>query len=166
MPSSKWVSGDFDGDALTDIAVIWNDGGSATISVYRSAGSHFGRPVVWAVRMAGGQTHRWLAGDFNGDARADLAAVWNDGGNNTLTVRQSTRTSFITRHWGIHDGGWLDSTAWLAGDFDGDGRTDIAAAWNDGGLASFAVFRSLGQSFASQCNGASATADGPTPSDG
>ncbi len=149
VPSSKWVSGDFDGDGLTDIAVIWRDAGAATISVYRSFGKRFGKPVVWVLREGGwADSIRWIAGDYNGDGLSDIVAVWNDGGTNTLTVRQSTRNSFITRHWGIRDGGWMDSTAWLAGDFDGDGRTDVAAAWNDGGLATFAVFRSLGQSFA------------------
>src|SRR5262249_14973463 len=84
---------------------------------------------------------------FNGDGMADIAAIWNDGGTNTLTVRQSTGMSFKTKHWAIHDGGWMDSTQWLAGGFDGDGLTDLAAAWNDAGLVSFAVYRSTGMQF-------------------
>jgi hypothetical protein len=149
LPSSKWVSGDFNGDGLSDIAVIWNDGNAATTTVYLSAGNRFAKPVVWSPRDGGwGDGIKWVAGDYNGDGLTDIAAIWNDGGTNTLTVRQSTRSSFIPRHWDIHDGGWMDTTAWLAGDFDGDGLTDIAAAWNDGGFATFAMFRSRGQSFA------------------
>ena len=63
-------------------------------------------------------------------------------------IRQSVRSAFRTEHWDVRDGGWMDSTKWVAGDFDGDGRCDIAGVWNDAGSATFAVFRSIGLHFA------------------
>ncbi|HKO55978.1 MAG TPA: VCBS repeat-containing protein [Thermoanaerobaculia bacterium] len=148
--SAKWVAGDFDGDGLTDIASISNDFGFATITVYRSAGTHFEEPFVWARRDGGwGDSISWVAGDFNGDGLADIVATWDNGGANTLTVRLSTGSSFLTQqHWAIKAGGWAASTKWLAGDFDGDGFTDIAAAWNDAGAATIAVYLSTGVDFA------------------
>ena len=149
MPSTRWLAGDFDGDGLSDIAAVWNDGGMATFAVYRSEGTRFEQHFAWAVRDGGwGDSIKWVSGDFDGDGLSDIAAIWNDGGTNTLTVRQSTGSSFRTSHWDIHDGGWMDTTQWLAGDFDGDGAADIAAAWNDGGSATFAVYRSTRVRFA------------------
>jgi FG-GAP-like repeat len=79
---------------------------------------------------------RWVVGDCNGDGKADVAAIWNNGGTNTLTVSQSTGSQstgsgFTRSHWAINAGGWVDSTAWLAGDFNRNGKSDIAASWNN-----------------------------------
>jgi hypothetical protein len=59
-----------------------------------------------------------------------VAAIWNNGGTNTITVSQSTGNGFTRSHWSTSAGGWLDSTQWMADDFNGDGKTDIGASWN------------------------------------
>jgi FG-GAP-like repeat len=149
VDSTQWVAGDFNGDGLTDVAAVWNDVGNATFTVFLSTGCTLESRVDWAKKDGGwAEGAKWVSGDFDGDGLSDIAAIWNDGGQNTLTVRRSTRSAFQTSHWDIHDGGWIDSTKWVAGDFDGDGRCDIAAVWNDGGNATFSVFRSTGLAFA------------------
>ena len=148
MDSTRWLAGDFDGDGLTDIAGVWNDGGRPTITVYRSAGTHFEPSASWAIRDGTwSDSMKWVAGDFDGDGLSDIAAIWNDGGTNTLTVDRSTRSSFHATRWRVRDGGWMDFTKWLAGDFDGDGLTDIAAVWNEGGRPTITVYRSAGTHF-------------------
>jgi hypothetical protein len=148
MSSTQWLPGDFDGDGLDDLAAAWNDGGSTSIAVYRSTRSSFAPHVQWAIRDGGwSDSVAWTVGHFDAGDRADLAAVWNDGGMNTLTVRRSTGSSFEHEHWAIRQGGWMSSTHWLAGDFDRDTTTDLAAVWNDGGQTSIAVFRSTGAQF-------------------
>jgi hypothetical protein len=47
------------------------------------------------------------------------------------TGSQSTGSGFTRSHWAINAGGWVDSTAWLAGDFNRNGKSDIAASWNN-----------------------------------
>jgi hypothetical protein len=94
-----------------------------------------------------GDSIRWSSGDFNGDGRTDIGAVWNYGGSNVLSVRLSTGSGFIPVHWAIGAGGWMDSTVWLPGDFNGDGFTDLAGIWNHGGRVSIAVFPSDGTRF-------------------
>ncbi|KOV14531.1 hypothetical protein ADK60_28350, partial [Streptomyces sp. XY431] len=49
--------------------------------------------------------------------------------------------------WATNAGGWLDSTQWLGGDFNGDRKDDIAASWNNHGQLSTAVFLSDGSRF-------------------
>ena len=38
---------------------------------------------------------QWVVGDFNADGFADIVAVWNDSGTNTLTVRSSPYKLFL-----------------------------------------------------------------------
>ena len=64
----------------------------------------------------------------------DLVAPWNDAGSATFAMYASTKTHFTPyTQWNIRDGGWGDDIRWLPGDFDGDGRADVAAVWNNAG---------------------------------
>jgi hypothetical protein len=135
-------------DERASVAAPWNDGGQATFAVFSSDGSRFTGWNQWAIRDGGwGDEVRWVSGDFDGDGLSDIGAAWNNGGENVLTVRRSTGSSLVGEHWLEHAGGWIPTTAWMAGDFDGDSLDDIAGAWNNGGQASIAVFPSDGTSF-------------------
>jgi hypothetical protein len=150
VESSQWLVGDFNGDGLSDVAVAWNNDDRTSIGVYLSEGTHFEEPVQWALRDGGwDDSVEWVSGDFDGDGLSDIAAIWKDqGGMNTITIRKSTRSSFMISPGITQEGGWMDSTQWLAGDFNGDGRSDIAAVWNETGKATFAVYLSVGLQFA------------------
>ena len=56
----------------------------------------------------------------------------------------------FTRSAGCTAGLIHDGTKWLAGDFDDDGRTDLAAVFNDLGSASIDVWLSTGSTFVRQ----------------
>jgi hypothetical protein len=86
--------------------------------VYLSDGHRFPSWQQWSQRDGGWMDDvRWVAGDYNGDGKADVAAVWNNGGTNTLTVRQSTGTAFVPSHWATNAGGWSNTAAWCSGVF-------------------------------------------------
>jgi hypothetical protein len=150
MDSTVWLPGDFNGDGRTDIAGVWNDGGNVSIAVFLSDGTKFTGWTQWSVKDGGWRdTTKWVAGDFDGDGRTDIAAAWNNAGKTTLTLRRSTGSAFSPVHWLVDAGNWTDSATFVAGDFNGDSRVDIVKLWNDLGLTSSDVYLSDGLQFQS-----------------
>ncbi|WP_327168687.1 FG-GAP-like repeat-containing protein [Streptomyces subrutilus] len=90
-----------------------------------------------------------LAGDFNGDGRADLATVYDFGSDDTALYLMAgltdggfgpPRLAFETGR-----GNWrYAASKWVAGDFNGDGRDDLAALYDYSGGAN-GMFSFLGQ---------------------
>ncbi len=93
---------------------------------------------------------RWLAGDFNDDGRSDLASVFNDRGSASIDVWLSNGTTFVQQRWATQQGGFWDKQKWLAGDFDGDGFTDLANVFGDLNQISIDVHLSTGSAFTVQ----------------
>jgi hypothetical protein len=146
MQLGYFLAGDFNGDGKTDLvhivfgsdyANVWTSNGNGTFAV-----SQF-KP--WA----GYDMHlgHFLAGDFNGNGKTDLvhivagssyANVWISNGNGTFSVTQFSPWAGYDMHLGY----------FVAGDFDGDGKTDLAHivagfdyvnVWRSNGNGTFAV---------------------------
>ncbi|MBL1201109.1 MAG: S8 family serine peptidase [Nostoc sp. GBBB01] len=148
--NQKWLVGDFNGDGLDDLAKVFNDGNQASIDVHVSNGSSFtiGR---WATRQGGfANNQKWLVGDFNGDGRDDFASVFNDANQASINVYLSNGNSLENVGWATQQGGFSEEQKWLAGDFNGDGRDDLANVFNDANQASIDVHLSNGKSFTNQ----------------
>ncbi|MBF8191784.1 FG-GAP repeat protein, partial [Nonomuraea sp. K274] len=115
--------GDFDGDGKDDIATFTR-GNSADVYVATSTGTGFGAGVKWHDFFAPGVEFP-AVGDVDGDGKDDLI-VFTQGSTADVYVALSTGTSFAPAVK-VHD--------WFApgveqprvGDFDGDGKADIAA---------------------------------------
>lgn len=152
-PGCSWLAGDFNGDGKTDLAVVWNDGGLASVDVHLSTGSGFGIQRWQNKAGSYDATQSWLAGDFNHDGKTDLAVVWNDGGLASIDVHLSSGIGFDVARWQDKAGSY-DPThttqRWFAGDFNSDGYADVAVVWNDGDLASVDVHLERGGSFGIQ----------------
>ncbi len=148
--TQQWLAGDFNGDGKDDVAKAFNDGGLGSVDVHVSNGSSFSMQ-----RWATGQgsfwdAQQWLVGDFNGDGKDDLVKAFNDGGLASIDVHISNGSGFSMQRWATGQGGFWDTQQWLVGDFNGDGKDDIAKAFNDGGLASIDVHISNGSGFSMQ----------------
>ncbi len=119
------VAGDFTGDGHLDLAVA--NSSDNTVSVLLGNGDGTFQPqVTYAVGI---DPDAIVAGDFTGDGRTDLAVV-NEGNYPTTTTR--CRCCWAT---GMARSSPRSPTRWgsgpdaiVAGDFTGDGHTDLAVA--------------------------------------
>ena len=147
-----FLAGDFDGDGKTDIAHVVDDNTSNSINVYLSNGSAFVPPRPWATQQRQKPPCGiYLAGDFNGDGKSDIAHLFNDEGAISIDVHAAAASIFVPRRWITKTGSWVGGAAWqksstfLSGDFDGDGRRDVAYVYRDANdQRNIGVYRSSG----------------------
>ncbi|MET7413469.1 FG-GAP-like repeat-containing protein [Streptomyces rubiginosohelvolus] len=146
---SKAVAGDFNGDGKADIAILYNNGQNTdgtfrtTLWTFLSNGTGFDAPVVkWS---SGTSSWNWdrlepFAGDFDGDGKADIGVLYDIG--------TAADGRGVTRLWTFTSNGdsfnapavkWTSTTSWswdrslpVPGDFNGDGKTDVAILYNNG----------------------------------
>ncbi|ONI81442.1 hypothetical protein ALI144C_19085 [Actinosynnema sp. ALI-1.44] len=137
---AKYVAGDFNGDGRDDIAAYY-DYGNAHTKLWLWRGTPTGLesgPEVWDGQPSNWDTNRakYVAGDFNGDGRDDIAAYYDYGNAHTrLWLWRGTESGFTTgpEVWDGQPSNWDTNRAkYVAGDFNGDGRDDIAAYYDYG----------------------------------
>ncbi|MFJ4910754.1 FG-GAP-like repeat-containing protein [Streptomyces sp. NPDC093249] len=125
------AQGDMTGDRTADLAAIWGEG---SLHVYTgSAQGLTGQRTQQYGDTTWSTTKQLVKGDFTDDGIADLMAVWNDG---TLHLYKGDGKGNIGGPSPALYGGdtWGTVKQMTAGDFDGDGHTDLLAVWNTGTL--------------------------------
>ncbi|MFB0633271.1 FG-GAP-like repeat-containing protein [Streptomyces sp. AB3(2024)] len=133
---TKLAAGDFTGDGKTDLVAIWTDGqlelypgnGNATFQASAPLWADSGSPKLYK------DAKEIFAGDFTGDGKADLGVVWASGslwlapGNNTGRLNNNGLAPIHMWPEEI----WAGARNVLAGDFTGDGKTDMGVIWGGG----------------------------------
>ncbi|WP_290061033.1 FG-GAP-like repeat-containing protein [Amycolatopsis solani] len=122
------LSGDFNGDGRAD-AIVFKRGTGGDVLVALSDGTKFGTGVLW---------HDYFdindeipaVGDFNGDGKDDIA-LFKRGTSGDVLVALSDGTKFGTGTlW--HDYFGIANELPYIGDFNGDGKDDIAVSIRGG----------------------------------
>jgi hypothetical protein len=127
--SSRCFTADLNGDGRGDFACWTTSGG--TWAVHLSKGTHW-ESLNWA-GPGGMQACGGVLGDFDGDGRADLMCLLN-GGSGAWRLYRSTGTNWESLDWNNgplspqSDAGY----GCLTGDFNADGKTDIACQASPG----------------------------------
>ncbi|MER5931558.1 FG-GAP-like repeat-containing protein [Streptomyces sp. NPDC002054] len=133
------LSGDFNGDGRSDLATVYDYGDNTTALWVLNARADGGyeEPTVRWTSAKGSFSYaraKWVAGDFNGDGRTDIGAVYGyaDGSNalwNFLSNENGTFTPVKGLTAAVGNFDW-DRGIYVAGDYNGDGRSDIAMVYD------------------------------------
>jgi hypothetical protein len=147
-PSISELEGDFNGDGLADLALLWTGSsgpGGITILFGNGDGTFKTGPTTQASVAVQYTDLYMIAGDFNGDGKLDVVV---------LSYSSSDMVDYVTTFLGNGDGtftapakspvfnqgpvgGDVISGSMVAADFNGDGKLDLAVAGdyvNSGGV--------------------------------
>ncbi|WP_331770115.1 FG-GAP-like repeat-containing protein (plasmid) [Embleya sp. NBC_00888] len=139
------LAGDFNGDGRDEPTMMY-DHGSETTNAYTwptKADGTFEEPVAtwqsgaWNWSLA---RSKFVTGDFDGDGRTDLAAMYGYGNTEgdavalfTLRALPDGHFAGTTQSWSRTAGNWSwNRTRLTTGDYNSDGRVDIAAMYDHG----------------------------------
>ena len=116
------AAGDFNGNGRLDLAV--SGGGEAMVLLGNGDGT-FQAEVPYAVGSAASAI---VAGDFNGDGHVDLAVTTYGDNNNDVSILLGDGDGTFQPQSEARDVVGSSPNAIVAGDFNGEGRTDLAVA--------------------------------------
>jgi hypothetical protein len=152
--NSKITSGDFSGDGIDDIAILYKYGSTDTgLWVFESNGSSFPtRRRWWRSTSWSWNNSKITSGDYNGDGKTDIAIFYKYGSTSSkMWVFTSTGSSFNYRVWWAPSSWSWDKSKITSGDFNGDGKTDIAIFYKYSSTSCrMWVLKSTGSSFIHQ----------------
>lgn len=149
---------DYDGDNKTDFVVV-RDTGGGQVTWY--VGNSSGSPVITATPW-GLESDFFVAGDFDGDGKADIA-VWRPGATAFFYIFQSQTSTFRADAFGVTGD---DPT--VVGDYTGDGKADVAVyrAGATAGAQSFWYYRASSGAQSGQVVGTQWGQNGDFPAPG
>jgi hypothetical protein len=147
VPANSWdwnafrtIAGDFNGDGRSDLAIMYHhtDSSVSMHTALADATGHLGPFTVSYTVPAGSwdfNALRLLSGDFNGDGRDDAVILYHhtDSSISVHTAIANTSGGFgpFTVGYTVPANSWdWNAFRTIAGDFNGDGRSDLAIMYH------------------------------------
>lgn len=127
--------GDYDGDGKADFVVQRNNGGGQARFWMAQTTAGYDAPVF------GTPTDVIVPGDYDADGKTDLAVARGSAGNYNWYVRLSSTGVVSGAPYAVFGASATDFFA--QGDYDGDGKTDVAV-WRPSATAGASAFWVLG----------------------
>jgi hypothetical protein len=137
------VTGDFNRDGLTDVAVAGYGGGNTPGAVKVLLGFGNGQFVaVSSLDLPAGTGPTYLAAaDLDADGKTDLL-VSDFNNNKVLVYRGAGDATFTLHDYNFAQNGVVNPNQLVVADFNGDGQLDVAVA--NKGNSTVSLFRGLG----------------------
>jgi hypothetical protein len=135
-PGHRMWTGDFDGDGKTDVLMFYAGDGNWWL------GSSDGNQLTWQIvsntrgfgNVIDSASHQVVTGDFNGDGKTDVLFYYNGDGNLWLGLSSGSGLAWHQAGNIAGFGNLLDGKHRIvAGDFNGDGKTDLAFYYSGDG---------------------------------
>ncbi|HEX3047773.1 MAG TPA: RHS repeat-associated core domain-containing protein [Bacillota bacterium] len=145
-----FLTGDVNGDGKSDIIQLWDNNGRLGVVTYLANG--IGYNLSWGVNDigAGSSAINFLTGDVNGDGKTDIIQLWDNNGRLGVATHLSNGIGYDYA-WGMADmGQGSPAKAYLAGEVNGDGKTDIIQLWDNNGRLAMITYLSNGNGY--DCN--------------
>ncbi len=131
--------GDVNGDGRADIICGAGEGGGPQVTVFSGRdGSIIKSFFAFGTSFTGGV--RVAAGDFNGDARADIVAAAGPGGLPQVTVFSGAADNAVLLSFFAFDGKFSLGLNVAVGDVNGDFIPDIIVGAGAGGLPQVSIY--------------------------
>jgi len=149
--NQRWFAGDYTGDGKDDLLKLWNDGGLISMDVLQAGSGSFTQVKKVTQTGATSPAMDFFSGDFNGDGALDIMKVWQD--KKAYSFEAIHGKTFTAASYAVKQGSFGLLNKWLIGDFNGDGKDDMARLRGEnfdihqGGQTRIEVHVSDGESF-------------------
>jgi hypothetical protein len=127
------LEGDFNDDGKLDLAVVDYTTNSILVLLGRGNGTFQANTIFVTATIGLGYSTSLVSGDFNGDGKLDLAYDDSNAADVVVLLGNGNGTFQPAKVTHIF-GPYVDPGAMVTGDFNGDGKIDIAVADQDGGI--------------------------------
>ncbi|MGP9017941.1 FG-GAP-like repeat-containing protein [Streptomyces sp. BR1] len=132
--SALTTTADFNRDGRTDMAAVFDDGSLNVFYANANGTLEYGR-MLWKWDFSWGSVKRIVAGDYNGDGLADIAAVADDGSLRLYLGKPDGGLVDGKQMWS--DRSWSTMLQVARYKADSSGRDGLVAVWGDGSLYSY-----------------------------